>query len=63
VHESPENIERYIACGDVRGSAESGEVNFLLRELNDSGYMGVATLTDNGDGTTTVVLSLWDLGS
>lgn len=60
VHESDENIQNYIACGEIRGAADATEVNFLLKELNDSGFMGVATLTDNGDGTTTVVVRVWD---
>jgi len=33
---------------------ESGTITIDLNELNDSGVSGTATLTDNGDGTTTV---------
>jgi hypothetical protein len=58
VHESDENIQNYIACGDVTGMPGSGELEITLEELNDSGASGTATLTDNGDGTTTVVIEL-----
>ena len=36
--------------------------SFGLGELNDSGHVGVATLTDNGDGTTTVTVALVEPG-
>jgi len=57
VHESPENIENYIACGDIVGQ-ETGGLQIELNELNDSGYQGIANLTDNGDNTTTVTVVL-----
>lgn len=59
VHESPENIQNYIACGDVTGSPSDGELTIELQELNGSGYVGEALLMDNGDGTTTVHVSLF----
>jgi len=58
VHESAENIQNYIACGDITGTAEGGQLQVQLNELNDSGYQGQATLEDNGDGTTTVTVML-----
>jgi hypothetical protein len=60
VHESMENIQNYIACGDITGTATDGELEIELGELNDSGYEGEATLTDNGDGTTTVEVELYE---
>jgi len=57
-HESAENIANYIACGDITGDGTETELTVELQELNASGYMGQATLTDNGDGTTTVVVEL-----
>jgi hypothetical protein len=62
VHQSPENMALYIACGDITGEAQNGELVIDLEELNDSGVSGQATLTDNGDGTTTVVLELRHVG-
>ena len=58
VHESADNIENYIACGDITGDAGTGQLTIELKELNGSGFMGQAMLTDNGDDTTTVVVEL-----
>lgn len=58
VHESPENIENYIACGDITGTSTDGELQIVLEEVNNSGYIGEAHLFDNGDGTTTVTVTL-----
>jgi len=58
IHESVENIQNYIACGDVTGTATDGVLEIELAELNGSGYTGSATLTDNGDGTTTVEVTV-----
>lgn len=58
VHESAENIQNYIACGDVTGTAVGGQLSIDLNELNGSGYMGQAALQDNRDGTTTVTVVL-----
>ena len=58
VHESMDNIQNYIACGDITGTPTDGQLEIQLNELNGSGYSGTATLTDNGDGTVTVVIHL-----
>ena len=58
VHESPENAQNYIACGNLTGASEDGQLRIELGELNDSGYEGMAVLADNGDGTTTVTVVL-----
>ena len=58
VHQSPENIEDYIACGNLTGTVTDGELQIELHELNDSGYVGEAQLQDNEDGTTTVTVVL-----
>ncbi len=63
VHESAENIGNYIACGDLTGPATDGELRVELQELNDSGFTGEAHLVDNGDGTTTVTVTLVTAGS
>ncbi len=63
VHESAENIDVYIACGDITGAATDGELLIGLEELNDSGYTGEAHLVDNGDGTTTVMVTLMTTGN
>jgi len=63
VHESAEQIEVYIACGDVTGEATNGMLTVELQELNESGVSGQAMLTDNGDGTTTVEIHLMPSGT
>jgi hypothetical protein len=54
VHLSPEEIDVYIACGDITGTADGGELQITLDELDDSGYEGMALLMEAGDGTTRV---------
>jgi plastocyanin len=59
VHESAENIGNYIACGNIGGTMiGTSDLAIGLGELNGSGYTGVATLHDNGDGTTAVSVYL-----
>jgi plastocyanin len=62
VHESKENIGNYIACGNITGTVTDGQLTIQLDELNDSGYSGQAVLVDNGDGTTTVTVTLMSSG-
>jgi plastocyanin len=58
-HESDENIQNYIACGDIGGAMMgASDLPVGLGPVNDSGYSGIALLHDNGDGTTTVSLYL-----
>lgn len=63
VHESEDNIQNYIACGDLAGTPEDGQLQIELTQLNDSGYSGEAVLIDNGDGTTTVTITLTEPAS
>jgi hypothetical protein len=58
VHASAEDIGTYIACGDIVGGGSGHQLQLELQELNGSGYQGLATLTDNGDGTMTVAIVL-----
>jgi hypothetical protein len=55
VHKSAQEIGTYILCGDI-GGAEMGAADLPvgLAALNDSGFSGIATLHDNGDGSTRV---------
>ena len=58
VHLSAEEIEVYIACGEITGTADGGQLQIELQGLNESGFQGMATLMDAGDGTTTVDVML-----
>lgn len=50
VHESAENIQNYIACGDIGGVVADDEVYVPLYTQNDSGYFGIAKISKDGDG-------------
>jgi hypothetical protein len=54
---SDAGIKVYILCGDI-GGTEMGATDIAigLGALNDSGYTGIATLHDNGDGTVKVAV-------
>jgi hypothetical protein len=62
VHLSPEEIDVYIACGDITGTADGGQLQITLDELNDSGYQGMALLMEAGDDTTRVDVWLTQRG-
>jgi hypothetical protein len=59
VHKGPsdEDIRVYILCGDI-GGPEMGATDIAigLGTLSDSGYTGIATIHDNGDGTVKVAV-------
>lgn len=64
VHLSAEEIDIYIACGDLSGvvfeDSDDGERMLIvgLGELNDSGHVGIAWLSEDDDGTTEVAINL-----
>lgn len=60
LHKSADEMSFYIACGDITGEPIDGMLEIELAEQNDSGVSGMATLMDNGDGTTTVTVQLHD---
>ena len=56
VHLSAEEIDTYIACGEIGGSlSPDGSLIIGLRELNDSGFTGIAFLAPGADGASTDV--------
>jgi hypothetical protein len=56
VHLSAEEIDTYIACGEIGGMlTPEGAVIIGLRELNDSGFTGIAYLAPGVDGASTDV--------
>lgn len=47
-HESMDNIQNYIACGDIGGVVDAnGSLVVGLQERNGSGFSGIAVLTVN----------------
>jgi hypothetical protein len=56
VHLSAEQIDTYIACGEIGGALDpSGALVIGLREESDSGYTGIAYLSPGADGVSTDV--------
>jgi len=55
VHESQENAQNYIACGDIGGIVVADQMLVGIQQLNDSGFSGVAVLESNDDKTTVKV--------
>lgn len=56
VHLSAEEIDTYVACGEIGGTlTPEGALIVGLRELNDSGFTGVAFLNPAADGVSTDV--------
>ncbi len=57
VHLSADQIDTYIACGNIGGivnqreNGDSKELLIPLGELNGSGYAGIAWLGEDGDAT------------
>ncbi len=58
VHESTENIESYIACGDIVGEVVDGTLVIGLEAQNGSGYSGVAVLSSASSRGTEVTVYL-----
>jgi hypothetical protein len=56
VHLSAEEIDTYIACGEIGGRlSPEGAVIIGLREMNNSGFTGIAYLAPGADGASTDV--------
>jgi hypothetical protein len=56
VHLSADEIGTYIACGEIGGFlTPEGALIIGLRELNDSGFTGIAYLAPGADGASTDV--------
>lgn len=56
VHLSAEEIDVYIACGELGGARDaSGNLVVGLREFGNSGYFGIAYLAPGADGASTDV--------
>lgn len=55
VHLSKEEIQTYLACGDIGGTLDAnGALIVGMKELDGSGYAGIAYLQPAANGTTSV---------
>jgi hypothetical protein len=62
VHESDENIQNYIACGEIGGVVVDDTLVIALHSQNDSGYTGIAILEKDDDGNVDVEIYLAEPG-
>ena len=60
VHKSAEEIDVYVACANVEGEAEDGELFLDLEQVGESGITGQVILADVGEGQTEVTITLTD---
>lgn len=60
VHLSDQEIDQYIACGDIGGTPidDDGKLVIALHQQNDSGYSGIAILEKDDDGNVDVEVYL-----
>lgn len=63
VHQSADDMGTYLACGNIGGHDVDGSFLVGLGAVGDSGYSGIGWLTDNGDGTTDVTLTISHSGA
>ena len=63
VHASKDDMGTFIACADIGGHYIGDSVPVGIGPVGDSGFSGVAWLTDNGDGTTEVSVFLTHSGA
>jgi len=63
VHQSADDMGTYIACGNIGGHDVDGSFLVGLGAVGESGYSGIAWLTDNGDGTTDVQVTISHSGA
>ncbi len=62
VHNSADDMGTFIACGDIGGHFVDDSFLVGIGPVGDSGFSGTAWLTDNGDGTTDVSVSITQTG-
>jgi plastocyanin len=51
IHQSAEEIQIYIACGDIGGRVIDGDLLIGLQAIDGSGHQGIARLETDDDGT------------
>ncbi len=62
VHQSADDMGTILACGSIGGHDVDGSFLVGVSPVADSGYAGIAWLTDNGDGTTDVQVTVLQTG-
>lgn len=62
VHNSADDIGTFIACGDIGGHDVDGSFLVGIGPVGGSGFSGVAWITDNGDGSSDVSVTMTQTG-
>lgn len=62
VHNSADDMGTYISCGNIGGHDVDGTFLVGMGPVGDSQYSGIARITDNGDGTSGVSVSISQFG-
>jgi hypothetical protein len=52
VHQSADQFDTYVACGELGGPVQDDQLVVALRPMNNSGFAGTAILKKDGDKTT-----------
>jgi hypothetical protein len=60
LHKSDQDVQTYVACGDITGTVVDGQLVIGLKQQSDSGIAGVAVLTSNDAGGTDVTVYVVD---
>jgi len=51
IHESSQNYNTILACGEIGGPVIDGSLTIGIRPLNNSGFAGIAEFDSDGDNT------------
>ena len=64
VHLSRDQIQVYLACGDIGGTVDAdGALIVGMKELDDSGYAGIAYLVPAGNGGTNISVMIAEVNA
>lgn len=63
VHQDEQNFQTLIACGDIGGFEQDGQLVIGLRPLSNSGYAGIATLVRADDTMSSNIVLMSDVGA
>ena len=64
VHLSRDQIQVYLACGDIGGTVDAdGALIVGMKELDDSGYAGIAYLVPAGNGGTNISVMIAEVNT
>ncbi len=63
IHESSQNYNNILACGEIGGPLIDGTLHVGIRPLNNSGFAGIAELDSDGDNTNGTIWMMTEVQS